>query len=71
MKIKQNKEFKPVTITLETIEEVYTMWHRMNLSSNTVEEYTECNKVPFIKDSDLDYTIFKFLSKVIDNYKDN
>jgi len=70
MKIEQNRKFEPITITLETIEEVYAMWHRMNLSWETLEPYTNTRKVPFTT-NDLDLHIFNFLDKVIDNYKEN
>ena len=35
---KTDKEFRPVTIILESPEELMFMWHRMNLSEHDIEE---------------------------------
>jgi len=51
MKVKQENEFKPITITIETYEEACELWHRLDLPSvdvkklhNTNYEYIKADK---------------------------
>ena len=58
---KTDKEFRPVTIILESPEELMFMWHRMNLSEHDIEEASrEYTHVPFngVRDGILGLRIF-------------
>ena len=52
---KAREEFIPLTITLESPEELMFMWHRMNLASVEVFKYPT-NVVPRNTETDHDYS---------------
>ena len=50
MKVK--KQFAPVTITIETEEELQYLWHALNASSQEIEDLADCFGMPFPKNAE-------------------
>jgi hypothetical protein len=67
---KQPVQINPVVITLETIDELIAMWHRMNLSGAHIRENT-CDVDTFNneKDWDLSVDIFNVIDDELSNLK--
>lgn len=65
MKVEGKKpEFKPVVITLESEDELYYLWHCLNLNKLDVKELSGLSTTPFPENLD-DMKIFKKLDKIV------
>ena len=53
--IKDDKGFRPITIKIqvETLGELYNLWHRFNITGSKIKEYT-CDNYPIGDDNSYD-----------------
>lgn len=43
---KEEAKFKPITLTIETLEEVQLIWHLLNTSTSTIAKRAEGHRIP-------------------------
>jgi len=67
MKVTRNKEFTPITITLETEEEAIAMWAKLALSSNKAVE--EASRDGVKTDYETCFRLFTNFDEVFDPRK--
>jgi hypothetical protein len=68
--VQDKKEFSPIklTLTIESAEELYALWHRFNVSPAAIEKCSGVHeRIPFGKD--LAYMVWKEINTLVKRHQ--